>query len=435
MSSYPSWGRYPKRPQTALGLGFRDDIARALQTLPAGGLVYGNGRSYGDSCLAANSQIIPARKLDRFIAFDRASGQITVEAGVLLAEIIELALPAGWFLPATPGTRFVTVGGAIANDVHGKNHHLYGTFGEHVLAFELVRSDGTRRQCLPGDEWFQATVGGLGLTGCIAWATLQLRPVAGPWLGAESIKFDGLADFFTLSEDSAADWEYTVAWVDCLASGKALGRGHFMRAQHVGPLVSGTAPSGKGKSIPFTPPISMVNGLSLRAFNALYYNRQLPRVKASIQHYQPFFYPLDAIANWNRMYGPRGFQQYQCVVPPQVGQEATAELLQCIGKHGMGSFLAVLKVFGDRPPVGLLSFPRPGATLALDFPEQGVKTARLFAELDKIVTDAGGAIYPAKDAHMSPEIFRSGYPNWNQLEAKRDPKLMSAFWQRVTQGN
>lgn len=433
MSRYQSWGRFPRQPQTAHLLPFRDEASGAMAELAAGSLVFGNGRSYGDSCLAATGTLLDARGLKRFLAFDRATGVLKVEAGVLLAEIIDLVLPFGWFLPATPGTKFVTVGGAIANDVHGKNHHVFGSFGEHVRAFELVRSDGSCRRCEPGDAWFRATVGGLGMTGCITWAELQLRPVAGPWLTTESIKFANLAEFFSLSQASEADWEYTVAWVDCLAQGRALGRGHFMRARHVGPLVDGTPPGKGGRSIPFTPPVSLVNGLSLRAFNSLYYHRQREPVKAGIQHYAPFFYPLDALGHWNRMYGPRGFQQYQCVVPPVVAQEAIRDMLGCIAGHGMGSFLAVLKVFGDRPATGLMSFPREGATLALDFPEQGAKTARLFLELDNIVAQAGGALYPAKDAHMRPGMFRSAYPNWTQVEALRDPKLMSAFWRRVTQ--
>lgn len=430
---YQSWGGYPRRAQTALAPRFTDEAASALSRLPADSLPFGNGRSYGDSCLAQGGTLLDLRGLDRILAFDPASGRIVCEAGVLLDEIIARVLPSGWFLPVTPGTRFVTVGGAMANDVHGKNHHRAGSFGHHVLGFDLARSDGSLRHCSPVShpDWFAATLGGLGLTGAILRAELQLRRVNGPWLVSESIRFGRLAEFFALSAESAQDWEYTVAWIDCLARGPALGRGHFMRANHAGPLLQGGWPSGRARSMPFTPPVSLVNSLSLRAFNTLYYHRQQQPVRRGVVHYQPFFYPLDSIGHWNRMYGPRGFQQYQCVLPPAVAADGVAALLEQIARAGQGSFLAVLKVFGEQPGRGWLSFPRPGATLALDFPQQGERTAKLFAALDRIVADAGGTLYPAKDAHMPSALFRAGYPDWLRLESYRDPHLKSALWARL----
>ncbi len=396
---------------------------------------YGVGRSYGDSCLNPGGTLLQTSSLDHFIAFDPASGNLRCEAGVTLAEIIALALPQGWFLPVTPGTRHVTVGGAIANDVHGKNHHFTGSFGHHVSRFELLRSDGSRRQLRAGDPsgLFEATIGGLGLTGLITWAELQLRRVPGPWIETESIRFEALDDFFALSKESSPRFEYTVAWIDCLASGTKLGRGHFLRGDHAPGNASASTPSSSTRrNIPFVPPFSLVNGITLRPFNTLYYWRQPARRRRFFSHYQTYFYPLDGIGHWNRMYGPRGFLQHQCVLPPASARDAAAELLTEIARSGRGSFLAVLKEFGDRRSTGMLSFPRPGTTLALDFPNDGDGAFRLLDRLDCIVNAAGGAIYPAKDARMSAQTFRNGYPRWRDFSRFVDPRFSSGFWRRVS---
>lgn len=429
-----SWGRYPRVEQTVVPLHDRD---AALPDFNGWALPHGNGRSYGDSCLNPRGTLLHARGLDRFIDFDPATGVLRCEAGVTLAEIIDLVLPQGWFLPVTPGTRYVTVGGAIANDVHGKNHHRTGSFGHHLRAFELLRSDGTRKRCTPVDDTdglFAATVGGLGLTGLITGAELQLRRVPGPALEVENIRFGSLDEFFALSRASADSHEYSVAWIDCLASGKARGRGHFTRADHA-TLSATERPRmpGKGLAMPFTPPISLVNGLTLRPFNALYYWRQPAPRKRVASHLLPFFYPLDGIANWNRMYGPSGFLQYQCVLPPSESAAGVDALLQEISRSGSGSFLAVLKEFGNQSSPGLLSFPRPGTTLALDFPNTGPEVFRLLDRLDHIVDDAGGALYPAKDARMSSASFKRAYPRWQEFEAFIDPRFSSGFWRRVTE--
>ena len=421
-----SWGRHPRVAQVVLPL---HAAAAPLPAFDGSALPYGNGRSYGDSCLNPGGTLLHARGLDRFVAFDRDTGVLTCEAGVLLSEILALVVPHGWFLPVTPGTQLVTVGGAIANDVHGKNHRSAGGFGDHVRAFELLRSDGTRRTCVPGDPWFAATVGGLGLTGVVVHATLQLRRIAGPWLDTERRRFFALADYFRLVGDSA-DWEYTVAWIDCLAGGDALGRGLFHRGVHA-PDAGAPAPAPKRRpGLPLTPPVSLVNGLSLRAFNALHWRRGADTVAAR-EHYTPFFHPLDGIADWNRMYGPRGFLQYQCVVPPAVAPEAVADLLRAISAAGIGSFLAVLKPFGARAPVGMLSFPRAGTTLALDFPNGGAALPALLERLDAIVAEAGGAIYPAKDARWPGHRFRAAYPRWQEFSTYVDPKFSSGFWRRA----
>ncbi|HEX5374096.1 MAG TPA: FAD-binding oxidoreductase [Aquabacterium sp.] len=436
-----SWGRAHQQPQRLLGLPHRH--APLPQTDTADSLLpFGNGRSYGDSNLNSTGYLLNARQLDRFIAFDPATGLLRAEGGVLLSDILRLVVPQGWFLPVTPGTQFVTLGGAIANDVHGKNHHVAGSFGNHITAFELLRSDGSRRTCSLNDhpDWFAATIGGLGLTGLITWAELQLRRIANPFVETETIRFKSLEEFFELSTASELDFEYTVSWIDCAFEGRRLGRGLFNRGNHAPPqlnpdLIPKGLPATVGEHslrVPFTPPLSLINPLSLKAFNTLYYHRQRSHCVRALQHYRPFFYPLDALLEWNRIYGPRGFYQYQCAVPPEHALSATRELLQAIARSGMGSFLAVLKQFGAPASRGLLSFPMPGTTLALDFPNQGPRLHRLFAELDRIVLAAGGRLYPAKDGRMGPELFQAGYPRWTDFQSFVDPRFASDFWRRVT---
>lgn len=432
MRQYSSWGRYPPSNPAAVFLRHWQD-----ELLPGGDtalLPYGNGRSYGDSCLNNGEALLDMRGLNRILSFDRCTGILRCEAGVLLADILRLVVPMGWFLPVTPGTRFVTVGGAIANDVHGKNHHRTGTFGKHILRLALQRSDLGTVMCSPEatTELFNATIGGLGLTGAILWAELRLRPIANAGVDSETIRFANLDAFFALSSESDKDYEYTVAWIDCLAHGKSLGRGLFMRGNHAAPQPTHPSSPKKKHSFPLELPFPLVNTLSLRAFNALYYRKQPGRVRRTVTHYEPFFYPLDGILHWNRMYGRRGFFQFQCVVPPHSAKETIRELLQAIAAARSGSFLAVLKVFGDKPSPGLLSFPRPGATLALDFPNQGQRTLDLLSNLGTMVAAAGGALYPAKDACMSGEHFQSYFPRWPEFKKHVDPRFSSSFWRRVT---
>jgi len=429
--TYESWGRYPRRRQHPRRAHWSDQIAFGARAL----LPFGNGRSYGDSCLNSTGELLDIRSLDRFIHFDTGRGRLRCEAGVLLAEILQLIVPRGWFLPVTPGTRFVTVGGAIANDVHGKNHHQAGTFGRHVRRLELLRSDGSRRLCSAEEnpQWFAATVGGLGLTGVILWAELQLQPVANAWISQEVIRFPDLAAFFALSAASQRDYQYSVAWVDCLARGAQLGRGLFIRGNHAPALPARRPPPPRLRlDVPLAPPVSLINRLSLRLFNTVYFHVR-PSRQRGISHYQPFFYPLDSVLRWNRIYGPRGFLQYQCVVPIDDGHAAIQAILRRISDAGQGSFLAVLKVFGDLPSPGMLSFPRPGVTLALDFPFHGEATLDLLAALDRIVVQVGGAVYPAKDARMSGAHFQRFFPLWETFRDYRDPRLNSDFWRRVNE--
>jgi len=438
--AFNSWGQVGHPEHELLGLPHRH---QTLPTPPHGlsMLPFGNGRSYGDSNLNPGGALLPARQLDRLIAFDPATGVLRCEAGVLFAELLRLIVPQGWFLPVTPGTQFITVGGAIANDVHGKNHHVAGSFGNHVRCFELLRSDGSRRLCSPTEhpDWFAATIGGLGLTGLITWAEVQLKRIANPFLDTESVKFHSLEAFFELSAASEADHEYTVSWIDCGFDDRRLGRGLFNRGNHA-PATLNPALLPKGlpagvaehsRKVPLTPPVSLINPLSLKAFNTLYFHKQRQPVVRSLQHYRPFFYPLDALLAWNRIYGPRGFYQYQCVVPPERALPATQALLKAIAASGMGSFLAVLKQFGAPASLGMLSFPEQGTTLALDFPNQGPRLHRLFDALDRIVLEAGGRLYPAKDGRMGPAVFKAGYPRWAEFQTYVDPRFASGFWRRV----
>lgn len=424
-----SWGRWPQHRHRTIALANR--YQRLALDDPGSLLPYGNGRSYGDSCQNDGGTLLLTRGLDRYIAFDADNGVIECEAGMLLGEIIGFALPRGWFVAVTPGTCFVTLGGAVANDVHGKNHHRLGTFGHHVLGFELLRSDGSERWCTPSEnaDWFAATVGGLGLTGLIRRVRLQLRRVPGPFLRGESLRFANLSGFFELSHDSDADHEYTVSWLDCTAQGRQRGRGVFMRANHA--AVEGTIPRESRWRLPFTPPLPLVNRLSLRLFNTLYYHRPAAQ-RPDVWHYRPFFHPLDGVRDWNRIYGPDGFYQYQCVIPPAVAEESLEEMLGTIAASGSGSFLAVLKKFGEQASPGLLSFVRPGVTLALDFPNAGSPTLKLLETLDGITRKAGGAVYPAKDARMSAASFQQYFPRWKEFRRFIDPRFSSSFWRRVS---
>ncbi len=392
-------------------------------------LPFGNGRSYGDVCLNPEGVLWATMTLNRFIDFDPVSGLLSCEAGVLLRDIQRLVVPRGWMLPVLPGTQLITVGGAIANDVHGKNHHVMGSFGDHVKLINLLRTSGELIKCGPNEntQWFLATVGGVGLTGLITEATLQLRPIQGPWIESENLPFKDLTNFFDLANLSENSWEHTVSWVDCL---NVKGRGVFIRGNHAGSKDKPQSPS-RVIDVPFVPLVSLVNRFSLRPFNWAYYRSQANKRKASLVNYETFFHPLDNIKNWNRIYGPRGFYQYQSVVPTKNGKEAVLAMLKAISAKGEGSFLAVLKTFGNRKPLGMMSFPMPGVTLALDFPNKGEKTLALMSSLDDIVRDSGGRIYAAKDSCMPRDLWESGYPQLAEFLNYRDPGISSAFSRRL----
>jgi FAD/FMN-containing dehydrogenase len=432
VTRYESWGRYPKlRDQKVL----RASSLKASLPLPEDDrsvLPFGLGRSYGDSCVNDNNAIIETSGLSNFIAFDPQSGILRAESGVSLATILKVFVPKGWFLPVTPGTKFVTLGGAIANDIHGKNHHRAGTFGRHVTQFGLIRSTGEHLTCSPtqNTELFRATIGGLGLTGLISWVELTLVPIKSPYLDTRTIKFRNLDEFVDVSRENDPIYDYSVSWVDCTTEGDELGRGLFMAGNF---SERRKARQPKSLSIPFPcqAPSWLLNSYFMRSFNTLYYNKQLSRTVDALTHYEPFFYPLDAILDWNRMYGRRGFFQYQFVVPFDERGETIKEIFRRITRSKRASFLAVLKTFGDLESPGMLSFPRKGITLALDFPNDGAPTLALMNELDTIVLGAGGSLYPAKDARMSHDAFLASHPRLAEFEPHIDPRFSSSFWRRV----
>ena len=409
-----------------------------LPAAPGTVLPYGLGRSYGDCCLNDGGAVLLTRGLDRLIGFDRVAGVLRAEAGVTLDEVLRLVVPENWFPPVMPGTRFVTLGGAVANDVHGKNHHVDGTLGRHLLRFELLRSDGRRLVASPGQhpEWFAATVGGLGLTGLITWVEIQLRRVAGPVIRQDVIPFRGLDEFLELSRGAGQGRRYSMAWLDVLARGRSLGRGVFTCGDHWtdadGPLPARTTP--RRHRMPLDLPGWALNRASVWAFNQAYSWSHRNRRMGSAVHYEPFFFPLDAILDWNRIYGRRGFLQYQCVVPVEPDPAPARAILDRVAVSGAASFLAVLKMFGDLPSPGMLSFPRPGLTIALDFPIRDEGTFRLCDDLDAIVREAGGAVYPAKDARMSAGAFQSFYPRIDEFRRFVDPAFSSSLWRRLSGG-
>jgi decaprenylphospho-beta-D-ribofuranose 2-oxidase len=375
----------------------------------------GMGRSYGDS--ANSPTVIESTYLDHFIEFDVTTGVLTCEAGVSIREILQLIVPKGWFVSVTPGSSFVTIGGAIASDVHGKNHHLSGTFSEHLLSFDLMLGSGeiisVTKDVYP--DLFRATCGGMGLTGMILSARIQLKPIQSSRIIQSTIKTNCLEEVCEQFEVNHAS-TYSVAWIDCLAKGKQLGRSLLMLGEH---SQEGILELGKKKSqnLPIDMPQSLLNHYSIKALNSLYYHRVFSKTKTEIISFEPYFYPLDAIGNWNRLYGKAGFVQYQFVLPKAVGVMGLRQILEVIVKSGKGSFLAVLKAFG-RSNENFLSFPIEGYTLALDF-KMSEGTVQLIKQLDSMVVEMGGRIYLTKDALMSEASFKKTYPQWDQFESVR----------------
>jgi len=427
---FESWGRYPRLPAEVRPLYWKEDFPPP-QVSSAKMLAVGMGRSYGDVCLLQNGTLLRTPNLDRLISFDAQTGLLRCEAGVTLAEILDFAVPRGWFLPVSPGTKYVTVGGAIANDIHGKNHHVAGTFGLHTPCFELIRSDGTQIVCsaTQNPDMYAATIGGIGLTGLISWAEVQMRPIVSRLIRYQSTQFVGLEEFVALSR--ASTQEYSVAWIDCVAQGRNFARGIFIQGLHdenPGPLT----PLAKPKlALPFDLPDFALNRSSVGAFNTLYYHKQITKQRSGLTDYEPFFYPLDRILQWNRLYGQQGLLQFQCVLPWASDTLGMTELLKAITASGLASFLAVIKVFGDVVSPGMMSFPMPGITLALDFPIRREVSFALLDRLAAITAEFGGRMYPAKDACMSAAHFQQFYPQWEQWAVYIDPSFSSSFWQRV----
>ncbi len=419
------WGRRPARP----GRVARPERLAGLGSAGQVVLPRGLGRAYGDAAVPSSAQtlVLETTRADRILDWDPAAGRLRCEAGLSLAEIVRLFLPRGWFPPVTPGTQHVTVGGCVACDVHGKNHHRDGSFGGHVERAVLLVADGRLVECGPEREreLFLATVGGMGLTGLIVEVTLRLRPVETAWMVVESEGVPDLSAMVEGLEVASRDWPYTVGWIDGLARGTALGRGVLIRGRHASRAeAGGRAPSPRRAwRVPLDAPEWVLTPAAMRLFNGLYHRVHGGPARRRLVSYESFFYPLDAVRDWNRMYGRRGFLQYQCVVPRAAGREAVTALLERLAAAGAASFLAVIK---DCGPAGeaYLSFPLEGVTLALDLPYRGPATEALVHALNTVVIEAGGRIYLAKDAVTRAEDFERMMPRlheWRAVRCRWDP--------------
>jgi FAD/FMN-containing dehydrogenase len=430
-----SWGRFPRAEHTSVASPeWKTQLLEAIRS-QGSFLAYGLGRSYGDVCLNDGASLIRMHRYSHILSFDRTTGVLRAEAGLSIAEMLSVVVPAGWFTPVTPGTKFVTLGGAVANDVHGKNHHKVGTFGRHVRAFELLRSDGTTHICTPTEntDLFCATIGGMGLTGIITWVEVQLTPIVSRMIEEQSIKARSLQHVVDLTEDSDAEWDYTVSWVDVMASGDALGKGILLRGRFSS-HPDGTLQKPHPKpllSIPVNGPQWLLSKPTIRAFNTLWYNKQLGSEHQRMVDIEPFFYPLDAIGNWNRLYGKRGMLQYQCVVPMDNGVATMKSIIRELQKGSVASFLAVVKKFGNHESPGMMSFPKPGLTLTLDMPNSGKALFDALDRCDEIVASVGGRVYAAKEARIHGERFIKMYEKYPDFVKYIDPRCSSSFWRRI----
>ncbi|MGK7924538.1 MAG: FAD-binding protein [Spirulina sp.] len=430
-----NWGNYPRLRARVSELEFMDEISQFIDRQNHV-TIRGNGRAYGDASLGDN--IFSTLKLDKFLELDETRGILACQAGVILADILQLIVPKGFFLPVTPGTKFITVGGAIAADVHGKNHHKEGCFSRHLISFQLIGDRGELIPCSRSEnpDLFWATVGGMGLTGLIYSARFYLKRIETAYIRQESIKAQNLAEVMDLFENSQ-DWTYSVAWLDCLSRGAKQGRSLLLRGEHATreelppsrqkqPL---TLPETRKLNIPFTFPNFVLNGFSVQAFNTLYYHKQWQKKSLSIIDCDRYFYPLDGIENWNRIYGDRGFVQYQFVLPKAKSKAGLEEILNQISASKKGSFLTVLKLFGKADPDACLSFPMEGYTLALDFKLQpGI--FEFLNKLDRTVLKYGGRLYLVKDARMKSEIL-SYYPHLQQFKDQINRKFTSHLAERI----
>ncbi len=440
--SLAGWGRY----KTCLCHASRPERYLQLAQIEGVRIARGQGRSYGDASILSGGIVVLTERINRFLHFDSVHGIVRAEAGLSLAELLHVIVPKGWFLPVTPGTQYASLGGCIAADVHGKNHHHDGSFGEYVTDIELILTNGNRMHCSPEDnaDIFWATVGGMGLTGIIGEVTLKLIPIQTAQMIVQHRKAHNIDAAFTLFENPNFDDKYSVAWIDGLARGKSLGRSIVMRGHHANvndlPMKIGERPYHSSKvhqlNMPFNLPTWLLNPLTIRAFNDYFFRSNGNHENAFIQGYEKYFYPLDAINNWNRMYGKTGFVQYQCVLPDTQSFEGMKKLIEILALSGRPSFFAVLKRLG-RASKGYLSFPLAGYTLALDIPAKKPEELRsLLAHLDETVLHHNGRVYLAKDAHLTSESFRAMYPGygkWFDVKKRVDPenKFTSMLAQRL----
>lgn len=428
-----NWGNFPiveKEIKSEDALSKIQDFVKNRNEI----IARGNGRCYGDASLAEH--IFSTKRLNKFISFDRLNGIIECESGVLLADILEISVPQGYFLYVTPGTKFISIGGAIASNVHGKNHHAEGCFSEYVLSFKLLNENCEIINCSreENSEKFWATIGGMGLTGIIISAKFKLKNIESVYIRQESIKAENLDEIFKLFEESE-DWTYNVAWIDCLQKGKNMGRSILLRGEHAfvhelpekyknNPLEIRPKPK---PTIPLYFPNFVLNRVSVKIFNWLYYTKQTQKIIKNFVDYETFFYPLDFINNWNKIYGKTGFIQYQMVIPKENGKKGMKKILETISASGNGSFLAVLKLFGKNNPKAYNSFPIEGYTLALDF-KVNSKLKSLVNNLDEIVEEFGGRIYLTKDSMSKSSLT-------NYLKNIENPKFVSLQHKRILTNN
>ena len=430
-----NWNNYPVVEAREVSFDYEKEIALKLahSSIP-----HGNGRCYGDASLS--SEVVSTLRYDKVLAFDELNGIITCQSGLLLSDLLQIIVPRGWFLPVTPGTKFITVGGAVASDVHGKNHHVDGAFSRHIVSMSVLTGTGQTFVCTPSShpDLFWATCGGMGLTGIILDVKFRLKRINTSYIKQKQIKARNLDEIMTLFEENSAS-TYSVAWIDCLKKGKNFGRSILILGEHatVDEVKTKHTLVPKEKAlltVPFYFPSFVLNGFSVKVFNALFYAKNYKKVMDSVVHYDGFYYPLDSILSWNKIYGKKGFVQYQFVLPLESSRTGLTDILRRINNHGTGSFLAVLKLFGEQDD--LISFPMKGYTLALDFPIQP-GLFEFLDELDKIVADYGGRIYLSKDARMNKDIFWRTYPHageFKEILARYDPdnRFVSRLSERLT---
>lgn len=422
-----NWGNYPVIESDEKTFSFTEEVKEYIST-QQGFIPRGNGRCYGDASLSGKT--ISTLKYDKVLSFDTEKGIFECQSGLTLDKILEIIVPKGWFLPVTPGTKFITVGGAVASDVHGKNHHVDGSFSNHILEMDVMLADGNTITCSQSSysDLFWATCGGMGLTGLITRVKFDLKKIETAYIKQKQVKAKNLEEVIRLF-DEYKHYTYSVAWIDCLKGGNSLGRSILILGEHAKtedlpeskkntPLVLKTK---KQITFPFTLPSFVLNKFTVSAFNFLYYGKNFKKEIDNVVSYEPFFYPLDAILHWNRGYGKKGFVQYQFVLPLE-SKQGLIEIIKKISDHGLGSFLAVLKVFGKQDD--LISFPTEGYTLALDFPvRKGL--LEFLDELDQVVLKYGGRLYMSKDARMQPTILQAGYkrlPEFIDIVKKYNPE-------------
>lgn len=438
VESYQSWGRYPDaHPRSVTSL--EEFMQGKVSGKPY--LAYGLGSSYGDVCQNNDNILVDCRSYNQILAFDGTTGVVVAQAGCTIAELLSYIVPQGWFVPVTPGTKYVTLGGAVANDVHGKNHHHVGSFGHYVKSLDLFRSDVGTVHCSTehNSELFVSTIGGMGLTGIITKIELQLLPIVSSRVVQRTIPTSSLVETMRLLSENDSLAEYSVSWIDSSARGTNLGRGHVFLGEfensHNTQALQKYSSAKPSPVLAVLPHIGkyLLNSHTLQYANWLYYMLLRKNTRSSFVTLEKYFYPLDAIPSWNKVFGTKGFLQYQFVVPEATATEAITQILVKLQSIRAVSFVTVLKKFGSKKSIGMMSFPIEGYTLTLDIP---VRCKGIFSVLDvcdSIVVAAGGKIYAAKDARMKPKVFQEMYPQFQEFKKYIDPACSSSFWRRVTQ--